>query len=77
MIIVDRIENDQAVCEVNGEMIKNIPLSKINNNVCEGDVLIDENGDGSFYIIDIKKTKQRKDNISERFERLKAKNKIK
>ena len=57
--------------------MQNIPLSKINNNVCEGDILIDKNGDGSFYIIDTIKTKQRKDNITDRFERLKAKNKIK
>jgi len=74
MIIVDRIENDKAVCEINGESIKNISLSKISNGVREGDVLIDNNGDGSFYIIDLAKTKQRKGNIKERFERLKAKN---
>jgi len=77
MIIVDRIESNIAICEINGKTTKDIPLSKISNNVCEGDVLIDDNGDGSFYIIDSIKTKQRKKDITERFERLKAKNNIK
>lgn len=73
MIIVDRIENGNAVCEINGTEIKNIPLSQITNNVAEGDVLIDKNGDESFYIIDVEKTNERKEDINERFERLKKK----
>jgi len=77
MIIVDRIEKDKAVCEINGKMIKDISLSKISDDVREGDVLIDNSGDGSFYIIDIVKTKQRKKNINERFECLKARNSTK
>ncbi|MDR2708115.1 MAG: DUF3006 domain-containing protein [Nitrososphaerota archaeon] len=77
MIIVDRIESDIAVCEINGETTKNIPLSKIIGDVHEGDVLIDNNGDGSSYTVDVEKTKQRKMDITERFERLKARNNIK
>ncbi|MDR0797853.1 MAG: DUF3006 domain-containing protein [Nitrososphaerota archaeon] len=77
MIIVDRIENAIAVCEINGKMMKDIPLSKISDGVREGDVLLDNSGDGSFYIVDVEKTKQRRDYITERFERLKAKNNIK
>ena len=77
MIIVDRIENGIAVCEINGKTIKDIPLSKISNNVHEGDVLIDNSGDGSFYVVDVETTKQRKTNITEHFERLKARNNIK
>ena len=77
MIIVDRIENDKAVCEIDGKLMKNISLSKISDNVREGDILIDNNNDGSFYIIDVVKTKQRKEDITKRFERLKARNNIK
>ncbi|MCL2287628.1 MAG: DUF3006 domain-containing protein [Candidatus Bathyarchaeota archaeon] len=77
MIIVDRIENGIAVCEIDGKTTKDIPLSKISNNVHEGDVLIDNSGDGSFYVVDVETTKQRKTNITERFERLKARNNIK
>jgi len=76
MIIVDRIENNKAVCEINGEITKDISLSKISNDVREGDVLIDNNGDGTFYIIDVVKTKQLKEDITKRFENLKARNKI-
>ena len=77
MIIVDRIENGIAVCEINGKITEDIPLSKISNDVHEGDVLIDNSGDGSFYIVDVETTKQRKVGITERFERLKTKNNIK
>ena len=74
MIIVDRIESDVAVCEINGKTMKNISLSKISKNVNEGDVLIDKNGDGSFYTIDVAKTKQQKESITKRFGHLKTKN---
>jgi hypothetical protein len=77
MIIVDRIENGIAVCEINGKLTEDIPLSKISTGVREGDVLIDDNNNGSFYTIDVETTKQRKANITERFERLKARNNIK
>jgi hypothetical protein len=72
MIIVDRIENGLAVCEIDGTM-KNIPVSKISPGVHEGDVLIDTN-EGTFTI-DTEKTAQRKADITKRFEHLKAKHK--
>ncbi|MCL2359114.1 MAG: DUF3006 domain-containing protein [Candidatus Bathyarchaeota archaeon] len=62
-----------AVCEIDGVMA-DIPLSKISPGVHEGDVLIDT-GNGTFYIIDTAKTEQRKADITERFERLKARHK--
>ena len=73
MIIVDRIENGLAVCEINGVM-QDIPLSKISSGVQEGDVLIDKDH-GSFYSIDIATTAQRRADMTELFERLKARNK--
>ncbi len=74
MIIVDRIENGVAVCEIEGVML-DIPLSKISSGVCEGDVLIDISGEGTDYLVDTAKTKQRRADITKRFEHLKAKNK--
>jgi hypothetical protein len=74
MIIVDRIENKIAVCEIDEKMI-DVPLSKISKGVQEGDVLMDTTGDGTFYTVDTEKTKQRRAEITELFERLKAKNK--
>ncbi|MCL2476757.1 DUF3006 domain-containing protein [Candidatus Bathycorpusculum sp.] len=74
MIIVDRIENGIAVCEIDGVM-SDIPLSKISTGVCEGDVLIDLSNEGTFYTVDTAKTEQRRAEITKRFEHLKAKNK--
>ena len=71
MIIVDRIENNIAVCEIDGVM-SDIPLSRIKGRVREGDVLQDS---GEFFTIDLSGTSHRKAEISERFKRLKAKNK--
>jgi hypothetical protein len=72
MIVVDRIEGDFAVCEIDGVMT-DIPLSKIIGRVKDGDMLID-NGDGSF-INDAAGTTQRKAEITDLFESLKAKKK--
>jgi len=73
MIIIDRIENGIAVCEVNGQM-RDIPLSGIKGKPREGDVLIDK-GDGSLLTIDASATQGRRAALSERFERLKARKK--
>ena len=73
MIIVDRIENGIAVCEIDGVMT-DIPLSRISGAVREGDVLRD-NSDGSYLTADIPATEQRRAAIAERFERLKARGK--
>jgi len=76
MIIVDRIEENKiAVCEIDDNKMIDIPLSKISKGVHEGDVLIDERGDGTFYTVDVEKTAQRRAEITELFERIKAKNK--
>jgi len=69
MIIVDRIEDGLAVCEIDGKMI-DIPLSKISGNVREGDTLIDAGN--SLYTIDTARTEQLRADISTQFERLKA-----
>jgi hypothetical protein len=72
MIIVDRVEEGIiAVCEIDDVMLE-IPLSKIKGKVRDGDVLIDM-GDGT-YTIDTATTAQRKAEITDIFERLKAKN---
>jgi 6-phosphogluconate dehydrogenase len=73
MIIVDRIENELAICEIDGTMV-NISLTKISNGVREGDVLIDS-GNGSFYTVDSTMTKQRKNEMAQLFERLKTRHK--
>ena len=73
MIIVDRIENDIAVCEIDGVMY-DIPLSRIKGRVREGDILHD-NGESLPFTIDRSGTARRKAEISERFENLKAKKK--
>lgn len=73
MIIVDRVEEGIiAVCEIDDVMLE-IPLTKINGKVRDGDVLID-NGDGT-YAIDAATTAQRKAEITDIFERLKARKK--
>jgi len=70
-IIVDRIENGLAVCEVNGALV-DIPLANISGAVREGDIL---NENDSFYTIAKEETEERRVAITSRFERLKSKNK--
>lgn len=73
MIIIDRILNGFAVCEKDGKM-ENIPLSQINGSVREGDVLCaDETG--ARYSVSAGETKKCRDAISQRFERIKNRNK--
>lgn len=73
MMIVDRIINGIAVCENDGSMM-DIPLSAITGNVREGDVLRVDKNDAQ-YIVDTDETQKRRDAITERFERIKARNK--
>jgi hypothetical protein len=72
MIIVDRIENGFAICEIE-DTTKDIPLDRIIGEVLEGDVL-NENESGTHYVVDREATEQRQAAIKERFERLKARN---
>lgn len=71
MIIVDRIIDGLAICEKDGASI-NIPLSQITGNVREGDMLR-ENESGVRYSVDSEETRNRRTALSERFERIKAK----
>ena len=73
MIIIDRIENGIAVCEVDGVMA-DIPLSRIIGAPQEGDVLT-RSGDGDDLATDIEATAQRRAAIAEQLERLKARGK--
>jgi len=75
MIIVDRIINAIAVCEIDGAGIADIPVSSISGDVREGSVLI-EAGDKLRYIVDEEETRRRRTDITERFNRLKARGKI-
>lgn len=66
MIIVDRIENGFAVCEIDNEFI-NIPLDQISGNLREGSVLIKC---GGHYEVDDTDTENRKKAIFEKQKRL-------
>ncbi len=66
MIIVDRIENGFAVCEIDNEFTE-ISLLDISGNVREGAVLIKTNGN---YVVDEDSTSQRKKDIFEKQRRL-------
>jgi len=69
MIIVDRIEEGLAVCEIDGATV-DIPLSEISGKPREGDVLI-ATADGA-YTVDTDEAERRRSDISAQFERLKA-----
>ena len=66
MIIVDRIENGIAICEIENEFTE-ISLLDISGNVREGAVLIKTNGN---YVVDEDSTSQRKKDIFEKQRRL-------
>ncbi len=70
MIVIDRIVGDFAVCEIYGS-IENIPLSLIENNPCEGDVLV-KTADG--YIADKQLTEKHRKSAAEKQKRLFSKN---
>lgn len=70
-LIVDRIENGIAVCEVDGATI-DIPLTKLSGDVREGDILCEN---GGLYAVAKEETAIRRTAISDRFERLKARQK--
>jgi len=72
-IIVDKIENGLAVCEVDSRLIE-IPLAQISGVVREGDVLRKAEK-GAGYTVDKEETELRRTAIKDRFERLKARNK--
>lgn len=59
-LIIDRFEDNYAVCEREDMKIINIKKSKLPSCAKEGDVLIIEN---NRFIIDIEKTKKLRNNI--------------
>lgn len=67
-VIIDRFENDIAICECEDKSIINIPLAKIIGNPKEGDIL--ELTKDNMYIINDKKTKDRKKEITNLFNSL-------
>ena len=77
MIVVDRVMDGLAVCEVDGSATINIPLSRISGPVREGALLTltKDAGPDSLYAVDDAATQRRKAAISERFNRLKARRK--
>lgn len=67
MIIIDRIENEFAVCEFDERIIKNIPLSKLPKDIKEGDILKFEN---NIYTKDLDLIKKRKEKIEKLINKL-------
>lgn len=60
MLIVDRIENGQAVCEAEDGSFQTISLSQCNGTVREGDVLRKTE---SGYEVDQEQTEKRREKI--------------
>jgi len=60
MIIIDRIDNGFAICEIDQNRHIDIPLNLIEGSPKEGDVLIKK---GENYIIDRAKTETRRKKI--------------
>ena len=60
MLIVDRIENGQAVCEAGDGAFQNIPLNRCAGTVREGDVLRES---GGGYEVDREETAKRREKI--------------
>lgn len=54
MLIVDRIENEIAVCEDESQNMVSISLSKCFEPIREGDVLVERDG---IYYVDPERTK--------------------
>ncbi|MDF2951383.1 MAG: hypothetical protein K0S18_966 [Anaerocolumna sp.] len=66
-LIVDRLENNYAVCETKANTVIHIPMTEIPNNTKEGDVLMLMEGK---YVIDTIDTNTRKERIRDKINRL-------
>ena len=64
MIIIDRFEEEFAVCEKDGAGFEKIPKSLISKTAVEGDVIVLSDG---FYVTDQAETEKRKKEISDKF----------
>lgn len=62
MYIIDRIEDNIAVCEKEDGSMINIPVSIIKGKIGEGVVIVKE---GEFFLVDKGKSIQRKKEIDE------------
>lgn len=60
MLTVDRFEDGFALCE-SDDMLKRIPISLIDPDVCEGDAIFV--GDDGLYHLDREETDKRRANI--------------
>jgi len=69
-IIVDKIENSLANCEINGKLT-DIPLALIDGVVKEGDILV-ASENGARYSVAKEETALRRAAMAERFKRLKS-----
>ena len=67
---VDRIEETFAVCEMDGRIMQNIPLSAFTEQPKDGDIFDFENG---IAVLKPAETEERKEEIQSLFERLKKK----
>jgi hypothetical protein len=59
-LIVDRIEGNLAVCEKSDKSMVDIELTKLPDDVKEGDVLIEKDGN---YELDLTETEKRKKRV--------------
>lgn len=62
MYIIDRIEDNIAVCEKEDGSMINIPVSIIKGKIGEGVVIVKE---GEFFLVDKEKSIQRKKEIDD------------
>lgn len=69
-LTVDRIEGDFAVCETSDREMRNLPLNQFDFPVKDGDIV---EYDGTRAILKNGLTEERKEQILERFSRLKKK----
>ncbi|WP_455662206.1 DUF3006 domain-containing protein [Pradoshia sp.] len=59
-LIVDRIEGDLAVCEKSDKTMVDIELTQLPDDVKEGDVLIEKDGN---YELDLTETEKRRKRV--------------
>ncbi|MBD5465470.1 MAG: DUF3006 domain-containing protein [Lachnospiraceae bacterium] len=68
MLVIDRFEENIAVCEKEDKTVVKIPKYKLPLQVKEGDcITLDEKG---VYVIALEKTEEKKQEIHERFHKL-------
>ena len=65
--IIDRIENNIAICELENKKFININIKELPQNIKEGSILYKKNGK---YFIENKKEISRKSQISKKFKDL-------